>query len=892
MTSLPPDKPTQPQNIRAVLEIYSLLVSISAFVTALIIFLIPSEPGNEQFLGLSYQRWILIGSAFLPGVLMALFAFKVYRDETWAKNIWSGIVGNQGRLQHVVQFSALGFLGGWLVSFTPAYVFADYKDYYFRLSPLLYWFTFVSGITLAIALKEKYGFHWPSLLNSLRAQRQTLTVSFISLSIFIFIWILITSTGLGIRIVEDYWYGAGVPILGIQVVIAFAIGLGVLLYKKSSFIARFPVRFDLLIFVVIWIAAAFFWIREPLPDSFFASGPYPPNFEYYPYSDASVFDLGSQFVLIGQGINNGAPFDRVLYMGFLVFLHLIGGQNYLRVIALQVGVYAILPAIFYLLGREIHSRTFGIILAVLAILRGINGIAASNMIDLANQKQMLTDFPMLIFVAWFALMLVKWLKAPGKNYSYILWAGGAMGFAMMVRTHAIFLLAFAIVLILGVYRSQKTRGILVSFLLILAMSASILPWGIQNGSGLFEVFKSRIQQRYFPFLSPATPTPAPQGGTLPGFSIESGEPGLVADHRFHSYSRAASGGKFEIQSWNEDARSLSLYSSIATNFFHNLITSVLTLPTSLVFDDLRHTLKEGAPFWRQYWDGDLGIGAGLFLAINLILISLGIGISWKFAGKSGLVLLGIFIFYNLANAVARTSGGRYIVPADWIVFFYFSLGLLQAILWGGSLFGLQDGFETGNLTYEQPEDSAWTWKPLKSAPWILIVFLFFGSLLPWSEHLFPKRYSVQSETKLLAMLEQEGYLKEMGFSKAAISSFAKEWPVDFSITYGRALYPRFFLENKGLPKNQYPYGVLQYPRLGFTLIDSRGVSFVVLPQDQMSYFPNASDVIVLGCKNVNIIDALAVVVVAEKTVVYTRQPASPLECPLQEPVCGDDHACR
>jgi hypothetical protein len=69
-----------------------------------------------------------------------------------------------------------------------------------------------------------------------------------------------------------------------------------------------------------------------------------------------------------------------------------------------------------------------------------------------------------------------------------------------------------------------------------------------------------------------------------------------------------------------------------------------------------------------------------------------------------------------------------------------------------------------------------------------------------------------------------------------------------------------------------------------------------LPEDRLMgksiYFPNASDVIVLGCRQGQNFDALAVVVINEKTMVYVRQPASPLQCPLQTPVCNENHVCR
>lgn len=811
---------------------------------------------------------------------MAIFAFRVYRYQIWGRAIWSRFFGSGKSLNFIAVTFSIGFIAGWIVSFTPIYVFADYKDYYLRLSPLIHWFTFVSFITLAIAITEKYGIHWSTLSDLFRAQKKALVIALVSLIILFLVWILIATTGIGIRIVEDYWYGTGVPILGMQVVLAFLIGIGVFNFEKTSIGARF-LQSNFLIFIAIWIVAAFFWVREPLPDSFFAPGPYLPNLEVYPYSDAALFDMGSQFALIGQGINNGIPFDRVLYMGFLVFLHTLAGQNYLEVIAWQTAIYAIFPAILYLLGKAVHSRTFGIILAVLAILRGINGIAASNMIDLANQKQMLTDFPMVIFVAWFSLMMVNWLKAPGGKYLYVLWAGGAMGLAIMVRTHALFLLLFGVLSILLVFRHQLSRGILVSFLLMISMLASVLPWGLNNHGAFFEIYKARIQARYSSFLplKILEPVPTPEGNIFPSQQLSS-----VAFSK--TYTKRLSFTRSEAQ----NVEALPVYTSIVTNFFHNLITSVLILPATTHFHDLWHTLKEALPFWGQYWDGKMDIGAGLFIAINLLLISLGIGIGWKSAGISSLVPLGVFFFYNTANAFARTSGGRYIVPADWVVFFYFSLGLLQVVFWGRYLFGSKDSSNL-QLNINDLADTTWTWKPLKSVPWILVVFLFAGSLLPLSEKLFPQRYSARSQDELLTVLEQDGYLKEMGLDKAIVVSAAEQWP-SLTVVDGRALYPRFFLENKGLPKNQYPYGALDYPRLGFTVLGPQGITVVVLPKDKTDYFPNASNVIVLGCKEADKLDALAVVVMDEKKVVYVRQPEAVLQCPLQQPVCNEEDICR
>ncbi len=873
------------QRFHLVLAIYGLLVSTSAFITALILFLVPSDPRNIIFLGLSLQRLIMMGGVSLVGILLAIFAVKTYRDKTWADRVWLSVFGRKMLAQGIRLGVVAGLASGWIVYFTPLYRWGNYQDYYLRVAPLVVWFIFVSALTFGIAWIEKYGFHWTHLANIFSAQKKALSVALISLTIFILTWIFIAVTGMGLWVSDGYWYGAGVPILGLQVALAFAIGMGVFFLERSSLSVYIPARSDFLIFFLLWGLTAFLWAREPLYSSFFAPGPYPPDFEYHPYSDAATFDMGSQFALIGQGINNGVYFDRALYMAFLVFLHKFAGQDYSQVAALQAALYAVFPGILYLLGKAVHGRAFGVIFAILAILRGINGIAASTMINLANQKQMLTDFPTLIFVAWFALMAVRWLKSPQKNYLYALWAGGAVGLAVMVRTNTLFLVVFAVLLAGVIYWRQKLRGMLVGFLIVITMFAGTFAWGAYNDKSVFDVYIYRIliviKARY---PQPATPVPAPQGSEFPSLELANQNQEIGAAD---SPVQLSSVVQPSVNDREAAAELKPIPVFVTIHFLHNIIASVFILPTSAVFHDLWHTVKEAAPFWESYWDGSFALSARFFLIVNLFLIALGIGVGWKSARLSGLAPLGVFFFYNLANAFARTSGGRYVVPIDWIVLFYFALGMFQIILWGMTLFGLkEDAGKQGGM-----ERVPWTWEPLKKVPLIILFFLFIGSSLPLSEQFFPRRYSAQSQTELFALLEQEGYVQQMDFDHATLLAVSEQWP-DFKIVNGRILYPRYFSENKGIPKNRYPYSAMGFPRIAFTMIGPGGASYVILPQNEAFYFPNASDVIVLGCQEGANIDALAVVVIAEQTVVYVRQPESPLQCPLQQPVCNENHVCR
>jgi len=71
-----------------------------------------------------------------------------------------------------------------------------------------------------------------------------------------------------------------------------------------------------------------------------------------------------------------------------------------------------------------------------------------------------------------------------------------------------------------------------------------------------------------------------------------------------------------------------------------------------------------------------------------------------------------------------------------------------------------------------------------------------------------------------------------------------------------------------------------------------GQHSVILPGDDFRYFPHASDVLVLGCNNQNYVDAFAVIILDENGTLYTRQPVSELQCPLQQPVCNNNLVCK
>jgi hypothetical protein len=152
--------------------------------------------------------------------------------------------------------------------------------------------------------------------------------------------------------------------------------------------------------------------------------------------------------------------------------------------------------------------------------------------------------------------------------------------------------------------------------------------------------------------------------------------------------------------------------------------------------------------------------------------------------------------------------------------------------------------------------------------------------------LHPNRYQNFDVSKALS--EREAQLVNAGLRLEEIDSFLQNPKAE--IVVGRTLYPRFYVENEG-EVHFYPVIVMGFPRTTFTLIGNEGERGIVLPGKKPGYFPHAVDALVIGCKEKFYTDALAVILLDETGSVYTRSPESPLQCPLKQPVCDNNHNC-
>ena len=855
------------RNARVILLLYGLFGAIISILILSGIISSSSEPGNAVFFGFSIQRLLFISGLLIPLFLFILIAMRALTDQEWAEKTLEGWFG-AGRLSKVTAwFAAISFGLGWIGCFLPSYRVGTLANYWDGIRPLMVFILMASLATLMVIFIKRNGLNGQDLKIS--------KPNYLNLILFIgciLILFIILSSGFGIRILDDFWYGAGVPILASQLIAAI-FGGTLFLQMENKFNWK---RSDLIVFLLIYLATAILWISEPLQKSFLFTGPYPPNHVLYPFVDAAIFDTASQFALIGQGIFNGQFFERSLYVSFLVYLHSLFGQDYDKLVAIQAGLFAIFPALIYLIGRSMDIRAIGFAAAIIATLRGINSISASNMIDLANPKMLLTDFPTAIGMALVVLLTCEWLKMPTRRLYYALWIGGAIGFALMLRTNALILLVFIPVYALFIFLPEWKKWLISVLFIILGIIAITLPWELRNqarggiiyGSYLVK-FQNVIKQRYTP--------PSEPGGSLPYQGLAT-----ISFKNTHVFLALSHDAPYRAQ----DTRSCNTVFCFAPNhFLHNIVTSVLILPTSPLLDDLRHTVRGSHPYWQPDWDGSLTSSSLFFLVLNIFFITLGISLAWYQLRLTGLTPMAVFIFYNISNSLARTSGGRYLVPMDWIISVYFLLGVFWLIIWFANAIGIQwELFSVPaeqNIPQQTPSHNSW------STIAILAALFGLGSLIPLSENLHAPRYQNVDVTQTLMDHEQE--IATTGISTTDIDLFLKNSNAELLV--GRILYPRYYPMDRGEFLFD-PFVTMGFPRTAFTLIGQEGEQGIILPGDSPKYFPHAVDALVLGCKEEKYLDALAVILLDKSGAIYTRAPKSDLQCPLKQPVCNSNRVCQ
>ena len=443
-------------------------------------------------------------------------------------------------------------------------------------------------------------------------------------------------------------------------------------------------------------------------------------------------------------------------------------------------------------------------------------------------------------------------------------AGAVIGLSSLVRPHTLLLIPVFLILVFFVYRQNNRIRLGISILFLSAALFSILPWvqfGGQNIS-IFSLYFTRlqnvIQQRY------------PNLNDLGQSKLPITEPLSIHEADYFPRTKTPK----------------SIWAFAADNFLNNLVTSIQSLPNTPFNLDAHTIVKKTDNYWKPYWDGSLTGWAKFFTVLNLVLLALGLGIAWRRTRWIGMLPLITLITYYLANSFSRTSGGRYLVPADWVVLIYYILGLFAVMELIRNFFNLASEPETTN---HQPA----LFRPVpywRGAISVLAVSLFMGTSIPLAQVINPIRYpSTTPGQQATAFVSAAG--GKLNLSIAQLNSFLST--DNAVILTGRSLYPRQFAKDEGLDISVYNYyHPLPYPRTLFTIIGRNGENVIILPRMEAAKIPNATDMMVVGCKSEGYILAWAVIRLDNQSVLERTPTGAPLSCPLQDPICDTNKNCH
>lgn len=641
----------------------------------------------------------------------------------------------------------------------------------------------------------------------------------------------IASTGLGIvpSYKGDWSRGLpAVPLLEWQIAIACMALAGTAFLETRKKRIGLP-YLELSICAVIWIFSSALWLSQPIIPNASALKPHGPNFEIYPFLDAQTYDQFAQSILIGNGFGENRIPQRPLYIVFLVFAHLLMGQDYEGVIFLQTLFFAFFPVLLYLFGREFFGRPIGIAIALLAILRDYTSNLVSPFTgNLSYSKVYLAEIPTAMLLALFLFMGMRWIRSGFSTWlGFVL--GGILGCAMLIRTQVV--VALPVLMLFALLTKPKTVRPLVksAVLMIVAVSIVVSPWLWRNwrltGSLIFDSPESQminLALRYSRI-----------NGFEPDVMPLPGESNTAYNQRLNQIS--------------SDAISSNPYGAlwgVANSFLNHGVNNILLFPLRTELQGLGDLWVPSYAFWER-WEGKPGSSQISLLVFYTFLFGLGVATAWHRNGWMGLLPLGVNLAYNLWTSLALLSGQRFMLTMDWSVYLYYLIGLYSVFV--GFLSTLEGGC---SLTTDWLKNKSLV-HPVSPAKnnfrqyfFAGLLFLGIGVLPPASERIFPVKYPPLPQNELLTGLLTSPGLEQSGFHSTCLQDLAVDGAIRF--VQGRTLYPRYYMAGDGERiTDAIGYKVAAEDRLVFEIIGQKNDRVIFQARDHPDFFPHASDAILI-----------------------------------------------
>ncbi|HEB64930.1 MAG TPA: hypothetical protein ENJ02_05250 [Chloroflexi bacterium] len=864
---------------------------------------IPSEGG------LSTARLGMLG-LLLAGTLLPLAGLLPAAQKRLLPR-WNALGRDALRIRRLAFWLLLAaFNGAYLLTLPADLTDAAARAILERAAPLLFYLSAVclEGALLVLPISRESMRHaW---------QQTAARVALLVFGALLGGWAFVARSGWGLHPFSEYFYEMGVPLLETQFLLAW--GLSVAGRKGMEILARRGWRLsarqaDALIPLVLYLSTVFLWQSAPTRPTWFFTHPAAPNFQRYPASDALRYDSTAQSALIGNGLqtDNQPRTLRPLYTGLLAVLHTLVGLDYDPVVRAQVWVLALFVVLAYHLGRRMHSRTAGVLLAGLLSLQGYTNIAYANLFTISHARLLMPDLPVAVLMAAFLLLAVRWQGAAAPRWQSALYSGAALGAMLMVRPESI--TAGIAALLAGLLQWPRQPRLWGRQAAIFALGVGLVtaPWVGRNwaryGKPFFDAPEPRVYiaiRRGLESFHPAPPeppepeavppTPTPQGhiGTPAKNALPAPPPALPEDLPTRIVQHYLNS---EIQSFLALPATFRLPDTLLSYGFLYAQDARLYLnergenPAAAKARLDRRLYRENTLFWAQccqlegyrarlpFWPYPDGLPrqAALLLGVNLLLVALGVGLAMQHLGWAGALPALAHMAYLGGNAVFQVSGGRYIQPVNWIVILYYALGIAALTLGVGKALGWLAGADS-LLRAAVFQGSRGLSKGVRTPRRARVLLplgavLLLGLAIPIGERLVPRRYSPAVQSRM---------------EEALLGKIPAEVSEGMLVLSGRALYPRYLEAGHGTPDEHPLVATLDYPRLSFFLVGERNLS-VRLPLEGLRVaFPNESDVVVIGCPRLEdnraLLDARLVAKVdigGEVRAVLWRSADVPFTCP-------------
>ena len=916
---------------RDIYRVYASLIALISFSALVWLLNIPRDPKNAVFIGLSAERlamalfmvWTMgLGGLWVWGTTRPIWYAKF--DARW----YARFTRNDG-------WKRWTFLALFGVLISTFYLIATTQQTFFVLAgsrdiPVLQDFNYLVAQEYALAhpylvrllpmqaLVWAWAFTTMLVIPLLRFGREEMhrrlhNAGLLPIAgvygVFLLAWAWLGGTRLKMTVDILGWNATGAPVTDTYVYIAVGVGLVLLLmailFQRARPLATFGRtkpqrrwRGDAALVALIWLGAVVLWGRTPLVGSWYVTPPQEPAYAYYPNSDAKIYARTAQNLLIGEGLRtyNDLYPRRPAFAVFQAGLQTLLNDEYTRVAFAQVLLYAVLPALVYLITQIFSNRLAGLMAAILLVLREGGAIALSGSITVSHAKLIMTELPTALGIALFTLIMLRWLGGR-KSPAWLPMVGGSLlGLLALIRIETGVLL-LVMLLIFALWRRDWRTWALSVGLLVAGFVLFIMPWVVRNyqiGGEIFlelpgnriDFLESRLNVGGDAPVSP-TPTSEPQshlfGPELAAVNDMWVWTAFAQEREWRVFiplilgSRSTSAvDPYPAPALQTDAQPeatpvpfvspvippdpRSRSQIVANHFIHNFVESVLFLPTGFrVFDSYAAYRQHGGwnrfvvmcctsqnyvqrmPYWEWgSWDLTLPQGTVVPIAINLLLLSIGLWGAWKTRGWVGWLPLVFSIAYFAVNALARTSGGRYLHPVDWIWLMYYAIGLAQMIRWFLRIFIAERDtwwdarFSVGDVDLPVTQQ---TWG------WVAGAILLVGAIIPIAEQIPAQRYTPETRAQTLAtMLDAPTLSADEREQLAAIVP-------NLHALEGRALYPRYYAADESGPGTaRTEVSAQPYARLTFQLIGNY-VTGVVLPLENPPAIenPHLADVLVLGC---------------------------------------------